>query len=98
MKTFTDAIQEIAERYAYNCQSKGEQLDVTYNKITRDEEAELLKLAISDDEIHTLIISEIKDRLSDKIDKLKWEGFFSEDYEEDDEGIYNPAILNNRAA
>lgn len=78
MRTFNDVINEIAERYVYNCQSKGEQPSAYWNGFSRNEEEELMALALKDDDIHSLIIGEIKDRLADKIDKLDWEHFFSD--------------------
>lgn len=90
MKTFQSTIQDIAENYAYSCKEKGNSIDGNWNKITREEEAELIALAASDNEMHSILIAAIRERLCEKLDDICWEDHFSEDYEKDDLGIYDP--------
>jgi hypothetical protein len=91
MRNLSDAIDEIAEAYVTECLAEHAEIDVQgRNNLNVVQIERLIALATQDDEIRALILSEIKERMTDTISELKMESF-GERFEKLDCGFY-PAL------
>lgn len=91
MRNLNDAIDTIAETYVNECLAEDAEIDVQgRNNLNVVQIERLMALATQDDEIRALILSEIKERMTDKISELKMESF-GETYHKLDCGFY-PAL------
>lgn len=91
MRTLNDAIEHIASTYVNECMAEDAEIDVQgRNNLNPVQIDKLMALATQDDLIRSLIMDEVKERMTDKISELKLESF-GETYEELDCGFY-PAL------